>query len=268
VELRNPDKTHFPAAYALLQRCFPGLWTENEVADRIFYDALYDPNHVWMAREQGVLKGLLVSVQDGALGWLKLLAVDPEHRRKGLGKDLLSRAEFRLSGEGVREYRIAPSPPREFLPGVEPLSVAAGFFESQGFGVPSAITTLWTDPMPGVLADSVDPAAMAAFGRAHCGAHWPWVEEQISFRPAHAVFGSGTGLCLADPGLSLGPLWPAPSAKPADLAVLAASALALAASAPCRSSSGLRVWHVEGSAALPGITTRSKTFNTYTKSLS
>ncbi|HTA17502.1 MAG TPA: hypothetical protein VK786_07130, partial [bacterium] len=76
MEIRNPDKTHLPAVYSLLERCFPGVWSGAEVEDRIYYDALYDPNHVWMGREGGRVLGLLVSVQDGPLAWLKLLAVD------------------------------------------------------------------------------------------------------------------------------------------------------------------------------------------------
>jgi GNAT superfamily N-acetyltransferase len=273
VEIRNPDKTHLPAVYSLLERCFPGAWTGAEVEDRIFYDALYDPNHVWMAREQGRVLGLLVSVQDGPLAWLKLLAVDETARRKGLGRDLVSRAEFRLAGEGVREWRIAPTPPREFLPGVEPESSAAAFFEAEGFERSGYLETLWTPPRAAQVPypSAVDREAAAAFARARSGPWWPWVEEQLSWRPARASFDPAAGLCLADPGLSLGPLWPSPSATPRSLAALVEAALAVAVSAPPRRAGALRLWHVDGSADLrpaAGLPAVSNLFNLYTKALS
>ena len=294
MEIRNPDKTHLPAVYSLLERCFPGAWSGAEVEDRIYYDALYDPNHVWMAREEGRVLGLLVSVQDGPLAWLKLLAVDETARRRSLGRDLVSRAEFRLSGEGVREWRIASTPPREFLPGVPPKSAAADFFEAEGFKRAKDLEVLWTPPRAAQAGPPVDREAAAAFGREHAGPWWPWVEEQLSWRPARAAFDPEAGLCLAEPGVSLGPLWPAPSATGPSLAALVEAALAIAASAPPRGTASLgrtpaeapvaaavsapvqrtgalRLWRVDGSADLAsvaGLPAVSSPHYTYTKTLS
>jgi len=275
VEIRNPDKTHLSAVFSLLQGCFPGLWTGAELEDRIFFDALYDPNHVWMAREQGRVLGLLVSVQDGPLAWLKLLAVDESARRRGLARDLLSRAEFRLAGEGVRELRIEPTPPREFLPGVEADSAAESFFKAEGFSATGSLEARWvslpalaTTPGP-----DADREAAAAFAREFCGRHWPWIEEQLSWRPARAAYGPGAGLCLAEPGFSVGPLWPAPSATPEALAALVEAALGLALSAPARRPEGLRLWRMDESmnladfGPLAGLPVFSRTYNTYSKTL-
>ena len=271
MEIRNPDKTHLPAVYSLLGSCFPGAWSGAEVEDRIYYDALYDPNHVWMGREGGRVLGLLVSVQDGPLAWLKLLAVDPSARRRGLGRDLVSRAEFRLSGEGVREWRIAPTPPREFLPGVARDSEAAAFFKAEGFQRTGDLEALWIQPRAAQAGPQVDREAAAAFARAHCGPCWSWVEEQLSWRPARAAFDPAAGLCLAEPGVSLGPLWPSPSALPASLAALVEAGLAIAVSAPPRHAGALRLWRVDGSADLKsatGLPAVSGLFNTYSKTLS
>jgi GNAT superfamily N-acetyltransferase len=271
VEIRNLDKTHLHAVHALLGRCFPGAWSGAEVEDRIFYDALYDPNHVWMAREGGRVLGLLVSVQDGALAWLKLLAVDETARRRGLGRDLVSRAEFRLTGEGVQEWRIGPTPPREFLPGVPQESEAAAFFEAEGFRRGADLEAHWIAPRAAQAGPAVDREAAAAFARARCGPWWPWVEEQLSWRPARAAFDQAAGLCLAEPGLSLGPLWPSPSAAPGAVAGLVEAALAIAVSAPPRRAGSLRLWQVDGSADLrsaAGLPAQSSLFNTYSKTLS
>jgi GNAT superfamily N-acetyltransferase len=275
VEIRNPDKTHLSAVFSLFQGCFPGAWTGAELEDRIFFDARYDPNHVWMAREQGRVLGLLVSVQDGPLAWLKLVAVDESARRRGLGRDLLSRAEFRLAGEGVRELRIEPTPPREFLPGVEADSAAVAFFEAEGFRASGSLEARWVSlpALTSTPAPEVDRQAAAAFAREHCGADWPWIEEQLSWRPARAAFEPGVGLCLADPGFSLGPLWPAPAAKPDALITLAQAALGVALSAPTRRPEGLRLWRVESSmhladwGPLADLPVFSRTYNTYSKAL-
>ena len=74
MEIRNPDKTHLPQVLALLERCFPGRWTPDEVAGKVFFDEHYDPNHVWMAREKGQVLGFLHTVQAGETAWMKLLA--------------------------------------------------------------------------------------------------------------------------------------------------------------------------------------------------
>ena len=87
MEIRNPDRTHGRAVFELLDRCFGGAWNENEVSDRIFYDAAYDPNLVWMAREGGRVLGVLVSTLEAGEGRVKLIAVDETARRRGLGGD-------------------------------------------------------------------------------------------------------------------------------------------------------------------------------------
>jgi len=270
VEIRNPDRTHLPAVFELLGRCFDGAWNEAELSDRIFYDPRYDPNHVWMAREKGQILGFLVSVQDYDRAWLKLLAVDPGARRKGLGRDLLSRAEFRLSGEGVRVLNIAPSPPRDFLPGLEAGSEAALFFESQGFAAGDPYAVGWTradSAAPSAAAGDLDLPAAVAFAKARCGSHWPWAEDQLSHRPARAAFDPAAGLCLLEPGESLGPLWAAPGAPGPALDALFGAALAQAGAVPARHNGQLRLWQVEGSFPLERFVRQSRRYTPYSKSL-
>jgi GNAT superfamily N-acetyltransferase len=268
MEIRNPDKTHLPQVMALIESCFPGRWTPDEVAGRVFFDQDYDPNHVWMAREQGRVLGFLHCVQRGPQGWIKLLVVDVQARRRGIARDLLSRAEFRLSGEGVEELRVESTPPLEFLPGPDPGSPAAALFQACGY---TAGDTDQADflpvlgrPMPPPMDEALRTQALA-FAKAHCGDHFGWAEEALACRPAQAAFHPGAGLCLAVPGESLGPLWKLDQVEPERLRALAGEAWALAGSAAPKHPLGLRLWRVPGSGPLPAGLVQSRDYVPFSK---
>lgn len=271
MEIRSPDKTHLPALFALLRRCFSGGWSDEEAADRIFYDQRYDPNHVWMAREEGRVLGFAAAVLDGERSWLKMLAVDPDARRRGIGTDLLGRAEFRLAGEGAVELRVGPTPPHEFLPGPEPGSGEAAFFAARGYEALEPGAVRWLPPLEGRPApeplDDAGRAAAFAWARLRCPEHLGWVEDALSCRPARAVFDPGVGLCLAEPGRSLGPLWAPAPVEPPRLKDFAGSAWALASSKPASHPLGLRLWDVPGSGPLPAGRAQVRPYQPFRKAL-
>lgn len=267
MEIRNPNKSHLPELHALLQRCFGGFFSPQAVADRIFYEEAYDPNHVWMAREAGQMLGFLHTVLDGDKAYIKLLAVAPERRRSGLGRDLLSRAEYRLSGEGAKSAWVTATPPRDFFPGLSDGSVAEAFFIAQGYQLAGRATVHWIQPGSGAPTPQPDLEAAIFFAREHAPEQWSWVEECLACRPSQAVYLPGSGLILAQPGESLGPLWPAPGAKPEDVQTLAQTGLALASQQPCRDIRGLRWQQLNGSAPTPLSSAAHEDFLSYTKSL-
>lgn len=249
MEIRNPNKTHLAEVHALLQRTLDLGLDPQAVADRIFYEEAYDPNHVWFAREAGKMLGFLHTTLVGDEADIKLLVVAPERRRTGLGRDLLSRAEYRLSGEGAKTAWVRSTPPNEFFPGVEPASVGEAFFMSQGYALKSEGPVHWAKPVAPQAAAALDLEAAVAFAQQHAPTQWAWVEESLAARKA--LFDPAAGLCLAEPGESAGPLWAAPEASPEALERLAAQALALASSKAPRDARGLRLHHVPGSLALP-----------------
>jgi GNAT superfamily N-acetyltransferase len=271
MEIRNPDKTHLPQVMALINGCFPGRWTPDEVAGRVFFDQDYDPNHVWMARENGQVLGFLHCVQRRSEGWIKLLVVDPQARRRGIARDLLSRAEFRLGGEGVKELRVESTPPLEFLPGPEPGSPAEALFRScayrPGETDQADYLPVLRRPAPEPMTEPLRRQALE-FARAHCGDHFGWAEEALACRPAQAVFHPGAGLCLATPGESLGPLWKLGEVAPERMRGLAGEAWALAGRIPPRHPLGLRLWRVPGSGPLPAGLIQSQDYVPFSKALS
>lgn len=267
MEIRNPNQTHLPALHALLQRCLGGTFSPEAVADRIFYEENYDPNHVWMAREGGQMLGFLHSVFTGDAAQIKLMLVAPERRRQGMGRDLLSRAEFRLSGEGARRITLGPTPPREFFPGLEPGSVAEAFFVAQGYEPAGEVQRHWVQPTASQAAAQPDLSAALQFAQAQAPAQWAWVEDALACRPSKALYQPGVGLLLTEPGESLGPLWTEATAATDAVAALAQAGLALASSAPPSDARGLRCFSVPGSAPLPLSPALTETFVSYSKSL-
>ncbi|MER7458952.1 GNAT family N-acetyltransferase [Micromonospora sp. NPDC126480] len=74
------------------------------------------------AYRDGLLVGVLigsVSGRDGAQGHVDLVAVDPAHRRRGVGRALLSYAETRLAALGATEVLLAGNPPYYAWPGID-----------------------------------------------------------------------------------------------------------------------------------------------------
>ena len=65
-------------------------------------------------------------------GWLSLVAVAPEHRRRGVGRALLAAAEAFLRA-AHRAKAVLGSDPAHFFPGVPDATAAAGFFEACGY---------------------------------------------------------------------------------------------------------------------------------------
>jgi len=251
VELRNPNKSHYPLILELLNRSFQPAWPAQAVADKIYYEPHYDPSHVWMAREEGKVLGFLVTTLYEDKAWLKLLVVAPEARRQGLGRDMLSRAEYRLSGEGAKSMHVEGTPPFEFLPGVAPNSEADLFFRSQGYRA-TPVQVTWVPPHVGPQPEVLgfERKAAATFAHAHAGKAWPWVEETLGSHPPRMVFEEGRGLCLAEPGVSIGPLWMDSGADNGADKRLIVRARGLAGEA-CADPRGLRFWQLPGSAPWP-----------------
>jgi len=62
--------------------------------------------HLHMAgfRCEGKLVATVVLTHDGRKGWINRLAVDPEHRRRGLARALIAEAERWFAGLGLEVY--------------------------------------------------------------------------------------------------------------------------------------------------------------------
>ena len=62
-----------------------------------------DPDLFIGAFEDEKLVGTIIGTDDGRKGWLNRIAVDPDYRRKGIGRALVEECErrFRTRGRGI-----------------------------------------------------------------------------------------------------------------------------------------------------------------------
>ncbi len=82
----------------------------------------------------GFIQGLIRERKDEKTGYIKLLCVAPEYRRRGVASELLRKVEGSLSGLKVDKIRIYESYPNYFMPGVDPFyTEAVCFFERNGY---------------------------------------------------------------------------------------------------------------------------------------
>ena len=65
-----------------------------------------NPDFLLGAFEDSRLVGTVVVSCDGRKGWINRLAVDPKHRRKGIGKALIAEAEKALRKGGIRVFCV------------------------------------------------------------------------------------------------------------------------------------------------------------------
>ena len=76
--------------------------TSTDSPDDLRHLLRHDPGALLVAEVAGEIVGSVIAGWDGWRGSIYRLAVDPAHRRSGLGGRLLRRAEHRLAELGVR----------------------------------------------------------------------------------------------------------------------------------------------------------------------
>lgn len=101
---------------------------------RIFDDPDHIPDHGFLLRDKGKTIGFMVGVSRGNEAWLKLFAVDREHRRSGVGSMMLEEIETLFRSAGAERVRILNSSPYYFMPGLDPrYTEAFCFLQSRGY---------------------------------------------------------------------------------------------------------------------------------------
>ena len=167
-----------PAAMAML--CDRGLRNDSFSADEL---------EASLSRAEHVIgdpaSGVVVTVVRNGQGHIRLLVVDPGHRGRGLGAELLAAGEESLRSEGCSSIVVGADPPDFLLPGVDSDELEmVCLLEERGyvrigaeFNMTVALADLPPDPGGWAVASSDgDRDDVAAF----CAAHWPaWGEESL-----------------------------------------------------------------------------------------
>jgi ribosomal protein S18 acetylase RimI-like enzyme len=169
VTLHPYDSNDLETITHLLARSLP---RESISRARFTRQVLLDPNFrpegALLAREDGAPAGFVLAMarqvplenapSDADRGYVTLLAVHPELRRRGVGTRLLDGAEEYLRSQARTSVLVSPYAPGYFTPGVDvACEDALAFFGARGFTEvyrPLAMeTSLWTWSPPEWLAE-------------------------------------------------------------------------------------------------------------------
>lgn len=120
---RHPDD--YPRVYDLWSQAGPGIHLRrSDETGEIEKKLRRDPDLFILAEVDGALVGTVLGGFDGRRGMMYHLAVDPAHRRQGIGEALMAELERRLLAKGCIRYYLLVTPDNED---------AIHFYEARGW---------------------------------------------------------------------------------------------------------------------------------------
>ena len=98
--------------------------TPEILKEKIHEDPNFDPKMALVAGEDGEVSGFMLGVtrdvRGERIGYLKLMAVAPDQRKKGVARSLYEKMEALFRKAGVQKVRIFDVPLNYFQPGIDP----------------------------------------------------------------------------------------------------------------------------------------------------
>jgi ribosomal protein S18 acetylase RimI-like enzyme len=122
---------HFAGVAALWEAVFPDDPPWNAAAVAIPAKLAIQPDLFLVALDGMLVTGTIMAGYDGHRGWLYALAVHPDHRRRGIARDLVAEAMSRLSALGCGKVNLQVRTGN---------MSAAAFWTSMGFDVEERIS--------------------------------------------------------------------------------------------------------------------------------
>ena len=159
---------------ALLNRASPEDRFElGVIRGAVFGDPDYDPNFLLCVREGGKIVGAISAEirrsrdepPDAPVGHVKLLAVAPDHQRRGLGGVLLDGVERQFLAAGVTKSRIFADSPTYLRPGVDfRLTSFVCFLLRRGYSAPKNAVNMVVDLAAAKLDTAADETRLRESG--------------------------------------------------------------------------------------------------------
>lgn len=131
MQVRAYKEADHDQVVALWRTAFPDAPARNDPVRDIARKLAVQPELFLVASVDRRVVGTVMAGFDGHRGWVHLVAVDPHHRRRGVGTALMRRAEELLDGMGCPKLNLQV---RSSAPEV------VGFYESLGFAVEERIS--------------------------------------------------------------------------------------------------------------------------------
>lgn len=112
---------------------------------KVLLDPNFNPNGLLVAEEGSDLRGFVLAIArqvplflqglEPDQGWITAFGVDPDHRRRGIGRRLFDAALAHMADLGRKQVEIAPYTPNYFIPGVDvdAYPAAIAFLQATGW---------------------------------------------------------------------------------------------------------------------------------------
>lgn len=137
--IRKFQESDFRQVLELLQKNMEyDSITKEVLKEKLHGDPGWDPDSTFIAEEGnnviGFMQGVYRDVRDVRLGYIKLMAVEKNYRRKGVARAMYLKLEKYFEHNGVEAVRIYDVPLNYFMPGIDPrYTPAVCFAERMGF---------------------------------------------------------------------------------------------------------------------------------------
>ncbi len=139
IVVRKYKPEDFEAILILLQQNLHFDKISREVLhEKIYYDPFSETAGIFVGEHNnkpvGFMMGVLREIRGEQYGYVKLMAVDSQHRRKGIASELYHHLEAFFDNAGCKYLRIMDVPMNYFMPGIDPrYTPAICFAEKSGF---------------------------------------------------------------------------------------------------------------------------------------
>lgn len=139
--IKNFSQEHLkPVAKLCRQNMYRDIMPDFLLQEKTFGDQDYDPELTLVGFSYdgnsliAFIQGIVRKRESGKMGYIKLLCVDSNERRKGYARMLCENVEQKMNNQGVKQIRIYESWPNYFMPGIDPFyTEAICFFERFGY---------------------------------------------------------------------------------------------------------------------------------------
>ena len=204
MEIQNYNQCYEQAVVDLWNACPPcDPLTLQKFRKQALLDDNFDPSLCYVAMADEKVVGFLLATRrkfpylergtEPDRGWINVLFVEAGHRRQGIGRALVERAEADMKARGAKNVTVAAYSPNYFFPGIDKQNYpeSAAFFDAMGYQSGEESYSMCKD----LHGYQLDEAALARKAKAEAAGFrfipfsWKYCVDLLEF--AKVEFGGG-----------------------------------------------------------------------------
>ena len=204
MEIQNYNQCYEQAVVDLWDACLPcDPLTLQKFRKQALLDDNFDPSLCYVALADQEVAGFLLATRrkfpylergtEPDRGWINVLFVEAGHRRQGIGRALVEKAEADMKARGAKNITVAAYSPNYFFPGIDKQNYpeSAAFFDAMGYQSGEESYSMCKD----LHGYQLDEAALARKAKAEAAGFrfipfsWKYCVDLLEF--AKVEFGGG-----------------------------------------------------------------------------